>query len=979
MSRRGSLFAKYSIPLVVLVSGALVISGLVQIYFSYQENNSALARIQHEKAVAAAIRIEQFVRTLEHDLSWIAQTAWGSPGVAIDQRRLDSLRLLRQSPAITEISHINPSGREQLRVSRLAMDVIGSDKDVSGEDEFVQAMMRETYFSPIYFRKESEPYMTIAMAGAAEDAGVVIAEANLKFIWDVVSNLKVGNGGNAYVVDEQGRLIAHPDISVVLQKTDMSLLQQVSEVMKDRDATEAPEAIIGQDLDGNAVLSAHATIAPLNWTVFVDLPIAEAFAPLYASILRTVLLVLAGVAVSTAASLYLVRRMVAPIQVLREGAGRIGAGALDHRIEVKSGDELEALANEFNAMSERLQDSHAQLERKVEERTRDLTETLEQQTATADILRAISSSPADLESVLVTVAQTAARLCAATDSAIYRVNGEFLRPVAATGNLPTHPIPVRKTTVTGRAVINKSMVHVSDILEVMDSEFPDARPFQNATGYRTILASPLLREGVAIGAIIIRRTDVLPFTERQISLLQTFADQAIIAIENARLFEDLQLRTWDLAQSVKQLRSLSEVSQAVNSSLDLQEVLPAIVTRAVELSSADGGVVYEYDENRKVFQPRATYGFTSELVSTVLATPLAFDEGATGRAAALRAPVQIPDMRTEGAYDRPLQEATMKAGMRAVLAVPLLRESRILGSLVVSRNSVGEFPKELVDVLQTFAAQSTQAIQNARLFREIEQKSRELEIASRHKSEFLANMSHELRTPLNAVIGFSEVLEQKMFGELNDKQLEYVRDIHDSGRHLLSLINDILDLSKIEAGKVELELSRFDLPTTIDGTLTLVRERAARHGLTMNFSLDERLGEIEADERKVRQILLNVLSNAVKFTPDGGAIDIVAEVVDGAARIAVKDTGIGIAAEDHEAIFEEFRQVGAEHDGKREGTGLGLTLARKFVELHGGRIWVESTVGQGATFTFTLPLRSPSVRSAPQVTELHATTKGLEQ
>ena len=968
MSPRGGLFAKYSIPLVVLVSGALVISGLVQIYFSYQENKEALARIQQEKAIAASIRIEQFVRTLEHDLSWIAQSAWGERGVPIDQRRLDSLRLLRQSPAITEVSHIDPNGREQLRVSRLAMDVIGSNEDFSSDPRFVSAMTRETYFSPIYFRKESEPYMTIAMAGAAEDAGVVIAEANLKFIWDVVSNLKVGEGGNAYVVDAQGRLIAHPDISVVLQKTDLSGLPQIQAVSDRRaDAASTFESMVGQDLEGADVLSANATIAPLNWTVFVDLPIAEAFAPIYASVLRTVLLVLAGVVVSTAASLYLVRRMVSPIQVVREGAARIGAGALDHRIEVHSGDELEALANEFNAMTGRLRDSRAGLEREVEERTRDLSETLEQQTATADILRAISSTPADLESVLVTVAHTAARLCAATDCAIYRVNGDFLRPVAATGALPTHPIPVRRTTITGRAVLLKSMIHVKDVLEVMESEYPDARPFQKAVGYRTILASPLLREGVAIGAIIIRRTEVLPFTERQISLLHTFADQAIIAIENARLFEDLQLRTWDLAQSVKQLRSLSEVSQAVNSTLDLQEVLPSIVTRAVELSGADGGAVYEYDETNELFQPRATHGFSPELMETVLATPLAFDEGATGRAAALKAPVQIPDMRVEGAYGGPLHEATSKAGLLAVLAVPLLRDNRILGSLVVSRNTVGEFSSELIDVLQTFAAQSTQAIQNAHLFRELEEKSRELEIASQHKSEFLANMSHELRTPLNAVIGFSEVLEQKMFGELNDKQLEYVRDIHDSGRHLLSLINDILDLSKIEAGKIELELSHFDLPSAIEGTLTLVRERALRHGLEMSLSIDERLGEIEADERKVRQILLNLLSNAVKFTPDAGRISIVADVVDGSARIAVSDTGVGIDAADHEAIFEEFRQAGGDHDGKREGTGLGLTLARRFVELHSGQIWVQSAAGEGATFTFTLPLTPHVEATAPAV------------
>jgi signal transduction histidine kinase len=980
MSPRGGLFAKYSIPLVVLVSGALVISGLVQIYFSYQENKSALARIQHEKAAAAAIRIEQFVRTLEHDLSWIAQTAWGTRAVPLDQRRLDSLRLLRQSPAITEVSHIDPSGREQLRVSRLAMDVIGSNEDVSNDPRFVRAMTRETYFSPIYFRKESEPYMTIAMAGAAEDAGVVIAEANLKFIWDVVSNLKVGEGGNAYVVDERGRLIAHPDISVVLQKTDLSMLPQVRAVAEGGGVgkSEMFDAMLGSDLSGTDVLSANATIAPLNWTVFVDLPIAEAFAPLYASILRTVLLVLAGVAVSTAASLYLVRRMVSPIQVLREGAGRIGAGALDHRIDVRSDDELEALADEFNAMTERLRDSRAGLERKVEERTRDLSDTLEQQTATADILRAISSSPTDLESVLVTVAHTAARLCSATDSAIYRVNGGYLRPVAATGSLPTHPIPVRRTTITGRAVLMKSMVHVADVLEVMETEYPDARPFQKAVGYRTILASPLIREGVAIGAIIIRRTQVLPFTPRQIALLQTFADQAIIAIESARLFEDLQLRTWDLAQSVKQLRSLSEVSQAVNSTLDLQEVLPTIVTRAVELSGADGGALYEYDEAGKVFQPRATHGFTADLEKTVLATPLAFDEGATGRAARLRSPVQIPDMRTEGAYDGPLQNVTMQAGMLAVLAVPLLREDQILGSLVVSRNTVGEFSNELIDVLKTFAAQSTQAIQNARLFREIEEKSRELEVASHHKSEFLANMSHELRTPLNAVIGFSEVLEQKMFGELNEKQLEYVRDIHDSGRHLLSLINDILDLSKIEAGKVELELGRFDLPNTIEGTLTLVRERALRHGLEMTLSIDDHLGEIEADERKVRQILLNLLSNAVKFTPDGGRIGIVAEVMDGSARVSVSDTGIGIDPADQAAIFEEFRQVGVDHEGKREGTGLGLTLARKFVELQGGRIWVKSEVGQGATFIFSLPLIASANLDAT-VVDAQAHTKGREQ
>jgi signal transduction histidine kinase len=288
--------------------------------------------------------------------------------------------------------------------------------------------------------------------------------------------------------------------------------------------------------------------------------------------------------------------------------------------------------------------------------------------------------------------------------------------------------------------------------------------------------------------------------------------------------------------------------------------------------------------------------------------------------------------------------------------VPLLRESHLLGALAVHRSSLGEFAPEVIDLLKTFAAQSALAIQNARLFREIEEKGRELATASRHKSEFLANMSHELRTPLNAIIGFSEVLSDRMFGEINDKQAEYLSDILESGRHLLSLINDILDLSKIEAGRMELETTDFDLPSAIESTLMLVRERAHRRAITLERTIDERLGVVRADERKVKQVLLNLLSNALKFTPEGGRIDVRAAARDDAVEISVTDTGVGIAPEDQEAVFEEFRQVGAAAK-KVEGTGLGLAISRKFIELHGGRIWVNSHVGSGSTFSFTLPVQ----------------------
>jgi signal transduction histidine kinase len=289
--------------------------------------------------------------------------------------------------------------------------------------------------------------------------------------------------------------------------------------------------------------------------------------------------------------------------------------------------------------------------------------------------------------------------------------------------------------------------------------------------------------------------------------------------------------------------------------------------------------------------------------------------------------------------------------------VPLLSEEQIIGGLVISRNAAGAFPVAVVELLKTFATQSALAIQNARLFREIADKSQQLEVASQHKWEFLANMSHELRTPLNAIIGFSEVLGERMFGDLNEKQEEYMKDIHASGRHLLSLINDILDLSKIEAGRMELELTEFNLPATLDNALTLVRERAGRHGIALHMTVDDRLGQVRADERKVRQVVLNLLSNAIKFTPDGGRIDVRAVPGDGSVEVSVSDTGVGIAPEDQEAIFEEFRQVGTVAK-KVEGTGLGLALSRKFVELHGGRIWVQSRVGAGSTLTFMIPTRA---------------------
>jgi signal transduction histidine kinase len=423
-----------------------------------------------------------------------------------------------------------------------------------------------------------------------------------------------------------------------------------------------------------------------------------------------------------------------------------------------------------------------------------------------------------------------------------------------------------------------------------------------------------------------------------------------------RLFNELQARTKELTRSVGELKALGDVGQAVSSTLDLETVLSTIVSRATELAGMDGGSIYEYDESRQEFYLHTTDRLPDDLVAALRATPIRKGEGALGRMAVIGEPVQIRDIMDEGNYQSRVREILLRLGYRSLLAVPLMRDNHLLGGLAVNRKTPGEFDVQVIDLLKTFATQSALAIQNARLFREIDVKGRQLEVASQHKSEFLANMSHELRTPLNAIIGFSEVLTERLFGEMNDKQAEYVGDITESGKHLLSLINEILDLSKIEAGRMDLDLAEFDIATTIDSTLSLVRERAQRRGITLRCTVGDQVTSIHADERKVKQVLLNLLSNALKFTPEGGAIDVRASASEDQCKIAVTDTGVGIAPDDLEAVFEEFRQVGSASK-KIEGTGLGLAISRKFIELHGGRIWVTSQVGAGSTFAFTLPRR----------------------
>jgi GAF domain-containing protein len=1666
---RRRLFAKYAAALVGLVGLVLLVNGILNVWFSYHEARDAAIRLQHEKADAAARRIEDYISEIEKQIGWTTATQWASS--PIDQRRFDYGRLQRQVPAITELVQLDGKGQEQLKVSRLAMDVQDSRADYSGDPRFTEALAKKVWFGPVYFRKESEPYMTMSVAQSGRNAGVTVAEVNLKLIWDVITAIKIGKTGYAYVVDDKGRLIAHPDISRVLRNTDLTALPQVAAARDPAGGVDS--AGIVRNLDGHRVLSASAKIPRLGWLVFVEQPISEALAPLYTTVLNTGLLLLLGLAVAILAGLLLARRMTGPIRELDAGAARIGAGVLDHRIAVRTGDELEALAQRFNTMAEDLQSSYADLEKKVEDRTAELKESLDQQTATAEVLGVINSSPGDLAPVFDAMLEKATTLCeaahgnlwtydgerfypaathgsprfaewlrqrgpvqpppgsifdrlvtgeafvqindAANDNpyltsswsqeaveitgartvlvvplrkenallgaifayrqevrpfsdkqialfqnfaaqaviamenarlitetrealdqqtataevlgvinsspgnlspvfdailekahnlcgvtfgnlqlyesgkfravavrgvaaplaelfrepmepapgiplplsrlidgepivqtsnlaelaerypdpraravaangfrtalfvplrkdagllgciaafrqeaepfsdkqiallqnfaaqaviamenarlitetrealeqqtataevlgvinsspgdltpvfdamlekaiylcqasfgtlwtydgegmqaaavrdappeyiefvkqrrfpvnavlrrllhgestvqiadlittegyglgdpsarelveragnrtllavalrkentllgmfAVYRrevrtfsdkqvallqgfaaqaviamenarlitetrealeqqqaiaeilevinrspgelqpvfdillekamqlcgaafgvlavVKGEQTQTVAARGLPPElaewrrdHPVisphntllgrvlggeryihtldlkedefyrrgeplrranvdlggartslyvpllrdrdvlgtihiyrqevrpftdkqiallqsfaaqaviamenarlldelrgrtrdlqesleyqtatsdvlkvisrsgaelePVLQTlvgtaaqicqadkamimrledgfyrmaasygytpefielmalnrlapdtgTVTGRTALERRVVHIHDT-----ADNPDYQPEPLHAGeHRTALGVPLFRNETVVGVIFLARSYVEPFSEKQIALVTTFADQAVIAIENARLFNELRARTTELGSSVAELKMLNEVAQAVSSTLDLRSVLSTILTSSLGITWANAGAVFRYSRAERAFRLVEAVGWDEALMRAVRDLRLAESETAMGEAVARRLPVQLAN--TEQRASNPLRDLTLAAGYHSALIVPLLGAERIFGAIMLLRQESGEFPAETVRLMQTLASQSVLAIQNARLFREIADKSEQLALASQHKSQFLANMSHELRTPLNAILGYAELLVDGIYGALPDRPKGVLERIQNNGKHLLALINDVLDLAKIEAGQLTLTLEDYALPEVVRSVVTATEPLATSKGLNFTATLQDNMPIGHGDARRLSQVLLNLVGNAIKFT-ETGEVAISASSSNGQFMLSVRDTGAGIADADQDRIFGEFQQVDNTNTRNKGGTGLGLAISKRMVEMQGGTIAVESVLGQGSTFRVVLPIQVDEMMEAAE-------------
>jgi signal transduction histidine kinase/HAMP domain-containing protein len=777
--QRGRLMRDYFLISVLLVGSGLVTSGAIEIYYRYLESQETLALLQREVAAGAAFKIENFIQDIHSTLRGATRSREIAPKGLTNDFRFELEKLLLIAPSITEAIALNQDGGIQVQASRLRTVLPDVKRDFANAAPFLQAKKGQSYFGPVYFVRGSEPYMTIAVPierFAGDVIGVLQAEVNLKYIGDVVSSLKIGQAGYAYVITRNGELIAHPDISLVLQRRNVAKLESTKAAFTPPAERPKRQALVTPNVQGKKVLTASAQVNGLDWAVIVDRPVEEAYEPLYASVLRTSTVLLFGLGLALMASLFIGRRVVRPVGILREGVERIGAGDLSHRLNLKTGDEIEVLADEFNKMTSQLQESYANLEQKVEDRTKELTESLAQQTATSEILGVIASSPTDIQPVLDVVAERAARLCDASDAQILRIDGERVSCVAGFGSLPmVQNSPLKRTWPGSRAIIDRETIHIEDLATVVDSEYPDVKALQQQWGHRTVLATPLLREGVPIGAILIRRMEVRPFTEKQIALLRTFADQAVIAIENVRLFKEL-----------------------------------------------------------------------------------------------------------------------------------------------------GE-------------------------------KNDQLEAANKHKSQFLANVSHELRTPLNSIIGFTRIVLRRTEGKIEQLQKDNLQKVLVSSEHLLSLINELLDLAKIEAGRMEVYAENFKLEEVVRIATATVEPMLKNGNVKLVSELPPDLPPLKSDRDKLKQIVLNLLSNSAKFT-EKGEIKVAAVRNDGLLRLTVSDTGIGMNQQALNYIFDEFRQVDMSTTRKYGGTGLGLAIVKRLSNLLGGDIEVTSEEGKGSQFTVTIPM-----------------------
>jgi signal transduction histidine kinase len=1005
---RSRLFTKYVALFVAVVAVALLSNGIFEVFFYYREHKAALIRIQHAQAEAAAAKIGQFIKEIESQLGWTTQLPWSAKSV--EDRRFDALRLLKQVPAITELAQVDSAGIERLRVSRISIDAVAGTVDLSKDPKFTEAVANKVYYGPVYFRRESEPYMTLSLAGNRKEAGISIAEVNLKLIRDVVSQIKVGEHGQAYVIDAEGRLIAHPDISLVLRNTDMSKLLQVQAARAGGVKAGADELQGAKNIQGQEVLTASAPIAPLGWTMFVELPVEEAYASLYQALQRLAIVLLGASILAVLAGIFLARRMIVPIQALRAGAERIGSGDFTQHISIKTGDEFEGLANQFNDMGARLQESYADLEKKVETRTAELSESLEQQTATSDVLSVISSSAGDLVPVFDAMLGKAMQLCGA-DFGVLNTFDDGLFHTRATRGLPpaydeyrrSQPLEYGPDTAPSRLLDGEPIVEVHDLLDSDAYRKGEAnrRALVDLGGARSLLAVPLLKDGHVVGNVMIFRQEKRHFSEKQTALLRQFAAQAVIAIENTRLLRELRAKTRDLSEALVYQTGSGNILRVIASSpIDVKPVLKAIVDSACELCDAMDAAVLLKDGDDLRFSEH--HG----------AIPIGLDKWpinrnwTAGRAFLDQKPVHVHDLRSAEGDDFPDgRELSQRMGHRTILSVPLLREDESVGAIVLRRTEVQPFSDKQITLLQTFADQAVIAIGNVRLFEQVQERTKELShsledlrtaqdrLVQTEKlaslGQLTAGIAHEIKNPLNFVNNFS-ALSAELIDELNDvlkpvalddKAREEIDELTfmlkgnlekvvQHGKRADSIVKNMLLHSREGAG----EHRPADINAIVEESLNLAYHgaRAERSGfnITLQRDFDPEAGMIDLYPQEITRVFLNLISNGFyaatkrKEVGDDGfepTLTASTKSLGNKVEIRIRDNGTGIPLEVKEKMFNPFFTT----KPAGEGTGLGLSMSHDIVvKQHGGTIDVDTQPGIFTEFIITMPRQAAARRQA---------------
>jgi signal transduction histidine kinase len=606
------------------------------------------------------------------------------------------------------------------------------------------------------------------------------------------------------------------------------------------------------------------------------------------------------------------------------------------------------------------------LARVVEQLKRELSEAQQREAATAQVLKAISRSTFNLQEVLNSLIVSAVKLTGAEQGLIITQDGEVYRPAAIYGASPEfievakqNPIPQGRQSATGRAVLERRIVHIHDVSD--DPEYTWVGG--EAAGVRTILAVPMLREEIVVGVIGCGRREVRPFTPKEIELVQTFADQAVIAIENTRLFSEVQARTRELSESLDQQTATADVLKVISrSALDVQKVLDALVESAARLCDAYDAAIFQlFGDSLRLVAHHGQIPFAGPVGQNTM--PLVRGR-IPARAVIDRRTLHIADVLTEANEYPESRNRALQQGWRTALCVPLVRAGEAIGVILIRRGEVRPFTERQIELVSTFADQAVIAIENTRLFEEVQARTRELaktvedlEIASQHKNQFVANMSHELRTPLAAILGYAELIQEGFYEPQGQKSLDALTRIRSNGKHLLGLINTVLDIAKIESGQFTLNMSEYAIESVVETVRAATESLAQNKKLTLTTSVDKSLPVGLGDEQRLTQVLLNLVGNAIKFT-DAGEVRIAAGARNGRFVVSVTDTGPGIPLDQQDRIFEQFHQVDSSNTKAKGGTGLGLAIAKQIVEMHGGRIWVESTVGKGSTFQMEIPARA---------------------